>query len=414
MLYLLQVTVYTAAMLLIYNIFLRNKVHHQLSRIFLLLSAVLPLIVPLIQVPILGGQQFAQLEIFQHRLPELIVTAASPNIRSQNGSVPYGWWLYFLVVLIGIVIQARNLFKLRAVIKTSPKKYVDGCIIITESGLGPGSFGNYIFLRGEDDDPVILAHEKSHISMVHTADILVMNLIKTLYWPNLFLHLILKELREVHEFQADSMLIGDKDAYAALLLGETFETKSFTLIHSFIHHPIKRRIMMLKKTGPGSSRTAILKVTTGAILLLSAGILIQSCARKTVVENDEAQIRAKILATPPPPVTSLAANDSVLKFADKLPQFLGDNGSLSAYLQRELHYPQYARSKNIEGRVAVQFVISKTGKVTNPVVVRSPDTSLSRAALEVVAKMPDWQPAEMNDGRKVNMLYTQPITFKLQ
>jgi protein TonB len=50
-------------------------------------------------------------------------------------------------------------------------------------------------------------------------------------------------------------------------------------------------------------------------------------------------------------------------------------------------YPMRARQRGIEGWVTIQFTISKTGTVTNPVVVASqPRKIFNRAALQAIGR----------------------------
>lgn len=67
---------------------------------------------------------------------------------------------------------------------------------------------------------------------------------------------------------------------------------------------------------------------------------------------------------------------------------------------------------SIQGRVIVQYVISKTGKVTNPSIMRSVSPELDAEAIRVVSSMPLWAPGEQR-GVPVNVKFTLPIQFRL-
>ena len=68
---------------------------------------------------------------------------------------------------------------------------------------------------------------------------------------------------------------------------------------------------------------------------------------------------------------------------------------------------------NIQGRVVVQFDVTKTGKVGEVKVVRSVDRDLDKEAIRVCKSLPDFIPGRMN-GQAVNVWYTLPVQFKLQ
>lgn len=77
-----------------------------------------------------------------------------------------------------------------------------------------------------------------------------------------------------------------------------------------------------------------------------------------------------------------------------------------------MKYPVIAVENGVQGRVLVQFVVEKDGKVTDVHVVKSVDPSLDKEAVRVVAAMPKWIPGKLN-GSAVRVKYTVPVTFKL-
>lgn len=108
-----------------------------------------------------------------------------------------------------------------------------------------------------------------------------------------------------------------------------------------------------------------------------------------------------------------ASTDSVYEVAEVMPEFPGGTQALFKFISENLEYPQHAIDGQIEGRVVVQFVVDKTGKVGNIQVVRSIDKLLDQAAIDVVRALPAWKPG-MQNGQPVNVRYTLPIAFKLQ
>ena len=95
-----------------------------------------------------------------------------------------------------------------------------------------------------------------------------------------------------------------------------------------------------------------------------------------------------------------------------MPEFPGGTEALLSFIKGNLKYPQKAIDEQTEGRVIVQFVIDKTGKVSSPEVIRGVTSELDKAALDIVSALPDWKPGEQ-DGQKVNVKYTLPVVFKL-
>lgn len=104
--------------------------------------------------------------------------------------------------------------------------------------------------------------------------------------------------------------------------------------------------------------------------------------------------------------------DKVFDAVEQPPQFPGGDAALLKYISDNLRYPQLAIENNIQGRVVVQFVVTKTGQVGEVKVVRSKDPDLDKEAVRVVKTIPRFQPGKQN-GNAVNVWYTLPITFKL-
>ena len=78
-----------------------------------------------------------------------------------------------------------------------------------------------------------------------------------------------------------------------------------------------------------------------------------------------------------------------------------------------IRYPVAAQEAGKQGRVILQFVITKEGKVADIKIMRSVSPEIDEEAVRVVKAMPTWTPGKQ-DGQAVNVRYTLPVTFKLQ
>mgnify|MGYP001160544309 CR=1 FL=1 len=95
------------------------------------------------------------------------------------------------------------------------------------------------------------------------------------------------------------------------------------------------------------------------------------------------------------------------------PTFPGGIQELYSFLSKNIRYPSVAQESGIEGRVIVQFVVSKTGDITDVTVVRGIDPSCDKEAIRVVKLLPRWNPGKQR-GVAVPVLYTLPVSFKLE
>ena len=103
----------------------------------------------------------------------------------------------------------------------------------------------------------------------------------------------------------------------------------------------------------------------------------------------------------------------VFRSVEQMPQFPGGEAALMKFLQSHINYPPMAAENNVQGRVVVQFVIDKTGRVGEVNVVRSVDKDLDKEAVRVCKSLPKFTPGRQN-GQPVSVWYTLPVTFKLQ
>ena len=106
-------------------------------------------------------------------------------------------------------------------------------------------------------------------------------------------------------------------------------------------------------------------------------------------------------------------DNKVFESVEQNPQFPGGDAALLKYVSDHIRYPSVAQENNIQGRVVVQFVVTKTGSIGQVKVVRSKDPDLDKEAVRVVKTLPKFVPGKMN-GHAVNVWYTLPITFRLQ
>ncbi len=94
------------------------------------------------------------------------------------------------------------------------------------------------------------------------------------------------------------------------------------------------------------------------------------------------------------------------------PRFIGGESALMQFLSDNIIYPKKAQRENIQGKVFVRFLITKTGKIDSIVVLSKPQPLLDEEALYVLNKMPLWIPGK-SDCEKKGIYFSLPIVFKL-
>lgn len=103
----------------------------------------------------------------------------------------------------------------------------------------------------------------------------------------------------------------------------------------------------------------------------------------------------------------------VFFIVEEMPEFPGGEAALRRFIANSIKYPQIAQENGIQGKVFVQFVVERDGRVSNASIARGVDPSLDREALRVVNSLPNWKPGKQR-GKPVKVSYTVPINFVLQ
>ena len=101
---------------------------------------------------------------------------------------------------------------------------------------------------------------------------------------------------------------------------------------------------------------------------------------------------------------------------DQRPMFLNSADIapfMDKWVYQNLKYPEDAVRDGVQGRVMVDFVIEKDGKVTDVRVIRGVDPELDAEAVRVISASPKWKPGKMG-GEKVRTSVTVPVEFRLR
>ena len=102
------------------------------------------------------------------------------------------------------------------------------------------------------------------------------------------------------------------------------------------------------------------------------------------------------------------------QLVEEKPKFQGgDANAFSAWVAKNLVYPEIAKENGVQGRVMLQFTVNPDGSVSNVKVLRGVDASLDKEAVRVVSSSPKWTPGKQRD-RAVKVSYTFPVIFQLR
>ena len=246
-----------AVFYMFYRLLLSKETFHRFNRIVLLgtaaLSFVLPLCVITLKEVVVVPAMTASSETFTG---EVAGTAAMvPEVSEPIWPVILCslFALGALAVLIHIVI---SIISIRKMIRSGSRQALESgeTLIITETDTAPFSWMKYIVISREDYESgysQILTHEKAHIALRHSWDIIFVDIITALQWFNPAIWMLKADLRALHEFEADDAVLrsgADVKEYQYLLIRKAVSKSGYSVANSFNHSTLKARItMMLNK-----------------------------------------------------------------------------------------------------------------------------------------------------------------------
>ena len=98
---------------------------------------------------------------------------------------------------------------------------------------------------------------------------------------------------------------------------------------------------------------------------------------------------------------------TVYQVVEEMPEFPGGMPALMEFIRKSLRHDKAEKKE----RVIIQIVVDKEGNATNPVVLRSTNSTLNEEALRIVSLMPKWKPGRQA-GKNRNVKFVFPVTFE--
>lgn len=105
--------------------------------------------------------------------------------------------------------------------------------------------------------------------------------------------------------------------------------------------------------------------------------------------------------------------DKPFIIVEQMPQFPGGEKEMMKFIKNNLRYPVAAIENGISGTVTVNFVIGRSGRITNIKVIRGIGGGCDEEAVRILEMMPPWSPGKQG-GMAVPVSYTVPFKFILQ
>jgi len=402
LIYLVKVSVGMVMLYGLYLLLLKKDTHFSFNRIYLLVSLIIPFIIPLVNIQINSGTT----ETGFTSILQTVQVNTDNGIIQENGllNVYYFGAIYFAVLAILFIRFSARLISLQLIRRKCVVEKKDGLhIAMCKKQIAPFSFLRTIFIEekeiNDDQFDKIIMHEKVHIQQLHSIDIILAEILCMLTWFNPAGWMIKAALKETHEYLADSGVseqTHDTAGYFMLLIKNAIGVQP-GLANNFNKSLTLKRLNMMKKNRSGRlSRLKVLLVLPFVAVLFMAF----SCKNNT----EEGNLQSS---------TVTQNSENADKTIDKMPEYPGGQTAMTKFIIDNVKYPEAAKTAGIQGKVLVTFTVTKTGKLDKISVTQKVNDLLDAEAIRVVSLMPDWIPGE-NKGVAVDVEMTLPIAFKLK
>ena len=246
-----------AVFYMFYRLLLSKETFHRFNRIVLLGTAALSFVLPLCVITL---RKVVVLPAIPSTADAIVSETTGTVAMAPEVSQPI-WPIILccifasgaLFVLTKVIV---SIIGIRRIISSGSSQTLESgeTLIITETDTAPFSWMKYIVISREDYESgysQILTHEKAHIALRHSWDILFVDMITALQWFNPAIWMLKADLRALHEFEADDAVLrsgADIKEYQYLLIRKAVSKSGYSVANSFNHSTLKARItMMLNK-----------------------------------------------------------------------------------------------------------------------------------------------------------------------
>lgn len=290
LIYIGKVALLLVAFYLFYKLLLSRETFHRLGRLVLMgafvLSALLPFCIITVHrtemIP--AGESALVAHVSEFEMPadgmrnlNMATTGSeASDLTAQAATPKTPWWqwallgLYVAGVIVTLSRTAYSALQVSRLIRSGEQHYdADGTpIIVVDHDLAPFSWMQWIVLSRNDYEeasPFILAHEKAHLAFGHSKEVLLAEIFCDLQWFNPAAWLLKRELRAIHEYEADDAVLShgaDVKAYQYSLVKKAVGASGYSITNSFHHSILKNRITMMSK-----SRSPKVRALRGLYLL---------------------------------------------------------------------------------------------------------------------------------------------------
>ena len=300
MLYVIKAAITLALLYSCFFVFLSKETFHRFNRCMLVGIMLVSLVMPMFHFTTshpttLNEEVYIVQNYIEHDTTPIIVTAQQAQGITWIQALTWIYMAGVVLMLILTLVQAISLCRFMC----SGVRHTDtqgNTVILHSNDVPPFSIFRYIVMSVKDYETsrqYILTHEQEHIRLGHTYDLLLLQCMKTLMWFNPFIWFLSRDLKAVHEYEADQAVINqgiDAKSYQQLLVMKVVGNRLQPFTNNLNHGSLKKRIVMMYQKP--SNRWLMLKALCAIPV---AALTINTFA--TPIETDPVEDMVKTLET---------------------------------------------------------------------------------------------------------------------
>lgn len=177
-----------------------------------------------------------------------------PRKTMEKETVSFGrilTFIYMAGMMACLLLTCRSIRRMYRLIDAYPLRWMDGFWLVVVPALVPSFSWHRYMVIGKEDlrcHPSVVAHEEAHLRKRHSWDMMLFSLVSILHWYNPLVWMVKKELRQIHEYEADREVIRqgfDVTEYQLLLVQKAVGHKLYSMANGFHSHKLKKRIAMM-------------------------------------------------------------------------------------------------------------------------------------------------------------------------
>ena len=288
--YLFEMLVCSGLFALLYYTVVRGRTSYRTERFWLVGTSIASAVIPLLAIPLWPAQTvFINVPVIEPTTIQLVEVAEKASRISISTVAAI---IYAVGIVIGIALIIAEIAKTLNHRNGANRSEENGIKIYSSAKIrSPYSLFRSIYLPeglNEEERRIVVLHESIHIAHSHSAERVVMGLLKALLWINPFVWMAQHSLGEVEEFEVDRELLDKGEnltEYRKLIIKQLFGCNPD--IASGLGNSLtkKRFIMMTKRRESGlGSRIRTLSIVPAAALLIATF----GCTRTNAQEPQEA------------------------------------------------------------------------------------------------------------------------------